>query len=95
MNKSQSKYFNTACLMDKALLELLGKKDYAYITVKEICEKAGVNRSTFYLHYETVDDLLKESLLFIFSKFSEKYDSDSHIKTDSDSLRDLYLIDNV
>lgn len=48
MNKSQSKYFNTACLMDEALLSLLQKKDYTYITVKEICEKAGVNRSTFY-----------------------------------------------
>lgn len=47
MNKSQSKYFNTACLMDEALLSLLQKKDYTYITVKEICEKAGVNRSTF------------------------------------------------
>lgn len=26
MNKSQSKYFNTACLMDEALLSLLQKK---------------------------------------------------------------------
>ena len=41
MNKSESKYFNTAVRMDEALLELLEKKDFAYITVKEICEKAG------------------------------------------------------
>lgn len=92
MNKSESKYFNTACLMDEAFLALLEKKDYAYITVKEICEKAGVNRSTFYLHYETVDDLLKESLTYMFSKFKEKYDCNSEIKIDSDSLNDLYLI---
>lgn len=92
MNKSESKYFNTACLMDEALLALLEKKEYAYITVKEICEKAGVNRSTFYLHYETADELLKESLSFIFSKFREKYDSNLQIKTDSESLNDLYLI---
>ena len=32
-----------------------------YITVKEICEKAGVNRSTFYLHYENTTDLLQET----------------------------------
>ncbi len=92
MNKSESKYFNTACLMDEAFLALLEKKDYAYITVKEICEKAGVNRSTFYLHYETVDDLLKESLTYMFSKFKEKYDCNSEIKIASDSLNDLYLI---
>lgn len=52
MNKSESKYFATAARMDEAFLELIEKKDFAYITVKEICEKAGVNRSTFYLHYE-------------------------------------------
>lgn len=62
MNKSESKYFATAAKMDKAFLELLEKKDFAYITVKEICERAGVNRSTFYLHYETVGDLLTESV---------------------------------
>ena len=53
MNKAESKYFNTALRMDEALISLLRVKDLEYITVKEICEKAGVNRSTFYLHYET------------------------------------------
>ena len=48
--------------MDEAFLALLEKKDFAYITVKEICEEASVNRSTFYLHYETVGDLLTESV---------------------------------
>lgn len=62
LNKSESKYYNTACLMDEALILLLEKKEYSFITVKEICEKAGVNRSTFYLHYETIDDLLEECI---------------------------------
>lgn len=62
MNRSESKYFNTALRMDAAMLSLLEKKDLSYITVKEICKEAGVNRSTFYLHYETIDDLLAECL---------------------------------
>ena len=69
MNKSESKYFNTAEKMDKAFLDLLQRKDFSFITVKEICEKAGVNRSTFYLHYETVGDLLEESLEYMQKKF--------------------------
>ncbi|MGN0610544.1 MAG: TetR/AcrR family transcriptional regulator [Ruminiclostridium sp.] len=73
MNKSESKYFNTALLMDRALIELLGKKDIAYISVKEICQKAGVNRSTFYLHYETIDDLLQETMEYIDSSFSSSF----------------------
>ncbi len=60
MTKAESKYFNTARKMDEAFLALIEKKDFEYITVKEICEKAGVNRSTFYLHYETIGDLLTE-----------------------------------
>lgn len=69
MTRFESKYFNTAALMDEALLSLLPKKEYEFITVKEICQKAGVNRSTFYLHYETIDDLLKESIDYLVKDF--------------------------
>lgn len=69
MNKSESKYFNTAKKIDIAFLELLEQKDFEYITVKEICKRAGVNRSTFYLHYETVADLLSESVEYINKHF--------------------------
>ena len=42
MNKSESKYFNTALRMDEALVELLNQKPFEFITVKEICAQAGV-----------------------------------------------------
>ena len=69
MNRSESKYFNTALRMDEALLALLEEKDLEYITVKEICHRAGVNRSTFYLHYETIADLVDEALEMINQRF--------------------------
>ena len=95
MNRSESKYFATAARMDEAFLELLEKKDFTYITVKEICEKAGVNRSTFYLHYETVSDLLAESARYIITQFVEVMPHDtaefmSQIQTRP--LEELYLI---
>ena len=34
MNKSESKYYNTAVLMDEALLLLLETKDFDFITIK-------------------------------------------------------------
>ena len=73
MNKSESKYFNTARLMDDALVDLLSEKEFEYITVKEICEKAGVNRSTFYLHYETVSDLLSETIEDTLGQFMSSF----------------------
>ena len=69
MNKSESKYFNTAKRMDKALIALLEEKSFEYITVSEICKEAGVNRSTFYLHYENTVDLLNETARFILDGF--------------------------
>lgn len=92
MNRFESKYFNTALIMDDALIELLLKKDYEYISVKDICLKAGVNRSTFYLHYETKDDLLKETIKYINKKF---YDSFNNKKIDVnkiESLKELILV---
>nr|WP_296064894.1 TetR/AcrR family transcriptional regulator [uncultured Mediterraneibacter sp.] len=95
MNRSESKYFNTALKMDQALLTLLEKKDFSYITVKEICELAGVNRSTFYLHYETIRDLLDESIRYMNDQFLSwmQKDSGSFISKIQDlPLKELYLI---
>ena len=94
LSKAESKYYNTACLMNEALILLLEKKDYSFITVKEICEKAGVNRSTFYLHYETMDDLLSESIEYVGNKLHKKYSEKVLNKQiiSSSKLEDLILI---
>ena len=94
MNKSKSKYFNTALCMDEALISLLKVKDLEYITIKEICEKAGVNRSTFYLHYENITDLLDEAIENTDKRFMSYFSSTDVImeKLDSADLSDLVLI---
>lgn len=76
MNKSESKYFNTAVKMDLALISLLKKKTFEYITVSEICERAGVNRSTFYLHYENIGDLLEETARYLIDDFLTYFGED-------------------
>ena len=95
MNKSESKYFNTAVRMDEALIELLEKKEFEYITVKEICEKAGVNRSTFYLHYETIGDLLDECVEYKHDECTRRYAehlTDIKKRLQSENLEDLIFI---
>ena len=97
MNKSESKYYNTAVLMDEALLLLLETKDFDFITIKEICKKAGVNRSTFYLHYQNTNDLLNEAIGLINKRFNEsfnnkKFDAQISSKEDSFFITKEYLI---
>ena len=92
MNKKESKYFGTAEKMDRALIELLEKKDFEYITVKEICERAEVNRSTFYLHYQNTADLLKEATRYVvdgFLKYFPYEGENRQFDAVSQSLEDL------
>ena len=84
MNKSESKYFNTAVRFDKALLSLLEKKPFEYVTISELCEEAGVNRSTFYLHYENTADLLKEATAYVLDNFA------SYFSVDMESIASKY-----
>ena len=76
MKNSESKYYNPSLLMDEALLFLLEKKDYEFITIKEICEKAGVNRTTFYLHYDSMEDLLIETIEMITKRFYKTFNNE-------------------
>ena len=73
MNKNESKYFKSAEKMHTALLTLLDSKDFELISVKEICETAGVNRSTFYLHYDNVNDLLHETVEAVYKDFFGRF----------------------
>lgn len=95
MNKSESRYFSTAVKMDEAFLSLLEKKDFAYITVKELCAAAEVNRSTFYLHYETMSDLLTESIEHMNRQFLSYMAQDVQNfagKLQTCPLEELYLL---
>ena len=75
--------------MDLALISLLKKKPFEYITVSEICETAGVNRSTFYLHYETIGDLLCETARYLIDDFLSYFSND--VKSISFNLMDCKL----
>ena len=46
--------------IQKAFIDLLREKPIEKITVKEIAERAEINKTTFYSHYETLDALTAE-----------------------------------
>ncbi|MBP5695002.1 MAG: TetR/AcrR family transcriptional regulator [Bacilli bacterium] len=47
----------TKLMIRKAYAELLKESQDKKISVKDLCEKADINRGTFYSHYKDVDDL--------------------------------------
>lgn len=51
-----------------AVFDLSIEKELDKITVLELCKKAGINKSTFYLHYKSIDDCFQKC----FAYFSKK-----------------------
>lgn len=49
----------TKRLLKTALLELMQEKPFSRISIRELCEQADLNRTTFYLHYTDQTDLLR------------------------------------
>ena len=47
----------------RTLFELLNEKPLAKITVKDIVERCGVNRNTFYYHFRDISDVVESALL--------------------------------
>jgi AcrR family transcriptional regulator len=43
-----------------ALMELMCEKPQKHISVRELAERADINRGTFYIHYKDVSDLLQQ-----------------------------------
>ncbi|MDK2808256.1 MAG: hypothetical protein PWP24_991 [Clostridiales bacterium] len=50
----------TKKMLKEALVELIQNQPIASVTVKALCERADINRSTFYAHYESPYDLLDQ-----------------------------------
>ena len=49
----------TRMVLQDSLIELMKEKPISKITIKELCEKADINRTTFYAHYTDQYDLLR------------------------------------
>ncbi len=60
----------TLSALEDALLELMADKPIERISVKELCDKADVNRSTFYAHFGSPQELLDSITDTLFERFS-------------------------
>jgi len=75
----------------RAFEELICEKDYEKITVKELCERARLNKKTFYHYYETLDALLVELQMELSEGFMERI-KDYELPEDLDKVnREFFL----
>lgn len=58
LSKQQLKSKETKEKIFQAAIRILQKNGYEYLSIKNICEEAGVSNGSFYHHFQSKDDLL-------------------------------------
>ena len=58
--RTDARTIRTKTLIRRVLEEMIVEMDARSITVGELTGRAGIHRKTFYLHYDTMDDLYHE-----------------------------------
>jgi len=91
-DKADRRVKYTKMVLQDSLVGLLKQKPITKISIKEICEAADINRSTFYAHYVDQYDLFNQIQQAFFNEINE-YLRDYNIKEyEAESLQTMQRI---
>lgn len=90
MNQKENRRVRmTKQILADSLLELLEENDIHKISIRMLCDKADINRSTFYKYYGSQYDLLKEMETNMLRTIEATFSSDSQTASGGDKLADV------
>lgn len=83
----------------QAFFQLLQDYDFEEMTITIICQKANMNRGTFYRHYATKDDLFNEIITMISSDivqaYYEPYEINPHLTPDTIDYESIRIFQHI
>ena len=83
----------TRLSIKKAFLKLLGKSRAEEIKVKDICDEAKINKTTFYKHYHDSSDLMNEIENRAVDKIVDKFEERELLFADTKAyMASLYYL---
>ncbi len=84
MKPNSTQAIRTKNFLKKAFIEMVHKKGYSHVTVKDIVDYAQFNRTTYYVYYQNIHDLVEELMDEMFEAIQyysmSKYQSDSRVQ---------------
>ena len=95
MAKEDLRVQRTKKVLKDNFKDMLLNMDYERITIKDLCEKSMINRRTFYLHYDSIDDLMKDVLNDMSLEFSEYTKDYDHFAEPERIIKDYFEFTNA
>jgi AcrR family transcriptional regulator len=68
VSESDPRSIRTRNLLKQALIELVTEKSFASLTIQDVTRQASLNRTTFYLHYSGLHELLEDCARTLFEQ---------------------------
>ena len=94
MAKEDLRVQRTKKVLKDTFKDMLLKSDYGTITIKDLCCKSMINRRTFYLHYNSIDDLMTEILEEMSLEFLKYTDGYDHFANPDKIIKDYFEFTN-
>ena len=80
MKKKPNQIYYVEQQLVDALIALLNHKSLSEISVRELCDQAGVGRASFYRHYQSKEEILERHARFLIKEWSQELESDPGAK---------------
>ncbi len=91
INPNDPRAKRTRKFLQQAFLDLLNQKDFENISVQDIADRAEMNRTTFYSHFQDKYELLDMTLSMIFSEILTKWFPGNKEFDENTLIRNLIL----
>src|SRR5699024_10274629 len=83
--KTDRRTLYTIRVIKDTFIKLVKEKSYSKVTITQICREADITRSTFYLHFTSITDVLNAVLndvLFLVQESATGLDTEDHYSFD-------------
>jgi len=78
--ETDPRVLRTCHSLRESLRKLVEERPFSTLTVKDVTDNAGLNRSTFYLHYSGLHELLEDYTRVLFSELRQDIYGDAPIQ---------------
>lgn len=87
VSASDPRVIRTRDLLRNALVTLVAEKSFASLTIQDVTNRAGLNRTTFYLHYSGLHELLEDCARDLFNQMRTEIYANKLLNFQQDSTR--------